>query len=242
MDAVEYRISVTANTNAYVRETLPTLPYYEYASSNGNQILTQMNPDSTGSVGIVQQPESVPDVPVLSLARSTGMYRDDGSGIYTCIQNLCVVWEPVSSADYYQVFLVENTSPDVLYDTRDLQDNGQLAGYFGTPLFMHQSGIIKNNQNSFIIDYGGKLDITRVSAFVFAYNSLGRSTYPFYCMTFLATQSKTRNVINNIYIEKTAYSNDTGTKEFYNFVDMELNQMGSDRNIDSKSLDKYQPE
>jgi len=157
-----------------------------------------------GSIGYIQPgPVDKPLPPEFNFGRCSGTYAlDDNTQAY--ITSLTVSWEPAEQVDHYKVFCVVDSSNSAIL-TEDLNlGGGAFAGYGTGRLFQHQSEKILPNTKFYTVNLSEFTYPSRVNAFVFAYNSLGRSDFPSYMITVRA-KDRSYELLAKMYLEQTTY-------------------------------------
>ena len=153
------------------------------------------DPDLKDPIGETFPEAVIPDVPTIYLDRcALDVYLNADN--VSKIKSITVTWNQSTGAEYYQVFLIEDSNTSLKYDVKE----EEFGGYADGPLFSQQSGPITETEYTFKPSSTPK----RINAFVFAYSQLGRSSFPVTMVTFLAAD-KVNYPINNIYLERTSY-------------------------------------
>jgi hypothetical protein len=237
MNVVTFELNGRISSDSLSTEEPSFGPCFQYIDENSNIVLTTDATLYGNSVGDIVLPESVPDRPDILLYRAVGTYIMNGILGESFVRTINIQWENKPSVNYYQIYLIEDSSNSVLTNTERNPD-GEINGYTGVPFFTRQSGLLKNNVNDFFFDYTENSQVKKVNVFLFAYNSLGRSLFPLYMTSFIS-QSRISGVINSIFTEKTSFSAYIGEIKSTNFVDQASNVGGATENTDYKAMQLY---
>jgi hypothetical protein len=150
----------------------------------------------------IPEPSSVPPAvqypnrPAINFAGCSGTVG--GSVGNYKVLSATVAWTPVSGATGYQVFIIVDTSTNVLNTSLTLPEP---TTYVGTPLFTDQSGLLGSGATSYTFTPTGF--VNHVSLYIYAYNANGRSEYPLECMTYKGTWGGPATDLNTVYRDYT---------------------------------------
>lgn len=237
MNVVTFELNGRISSDSLSTEAPSFGPVYQYVDENSDIVISTDPAVYGNSVGDIIVPEYVPSTPDILLYKSKGTYIMNGILGESFVRTIDIVWDSQPYVDYYQIFLVENSSNSVLRNTEDTAGT-EINGYTGVPFFTRQSGIIKSTSNNFRFDYGETSQVKTVNAFLFAYNVIGRSLFPFYMISFIS-QSRISGVINSMFTEKTSYMTDIGDIKSINFIDLASNVGGAAENTEYKAMELF---
>jgi hypothetical protein len=179
------------------------------------------DPASTDPIGETLPPAVVPDIPSINLVScSSNVYID--SNVIARLKDITVSWNPATGAEYYQVFLIEDDSTSLNVNVKGVD----AGNYANGPLFKYQSGPITGL--TYTLEFSGSPK--RINAFIFAYSSAGRSSFPLTMATFIASD-KVGNYLKTIYLERTSYVYKPGF--CLNFDDQTIDLGGATQNLAS---------
>jgi hypothetical protein len=173
-----------------------------YSASSEPVVIRSLVPFVEPDVPVFDSKSIIPSITTASGTFSYNNDVDNPSRKYS-VQSFSIQWDPVESITYYQVFFIENGKTSFDWSTEN--KGNPLNSYLNAPMFTNQSDPISVGTETFTFTYPILSKVYKVNAFVFAYNSFGRSAFPLQMVSFIGENQKSTSIVNSCFLEYTDY-------------------------------------